>query len=114
MRGLTLDEKRYGPGFRPWGMHHVVRTFERCAVTGCDDPVYGVATLYVDDHPPALDWYTRLLNTLEIGADTDVGLCQGHSAEVIDRDEELMMNPDLWAPGRANPPVLPGPMRLTK
>lgn len=112
MRRPTLDEKRYGPGFRPYPMHHIVRTFNVCAVDGCADPVYGVVTLYVDDHPPAMDWYTRLLRTLPIGADTDVGLCTGHAREVIVRDEEFMMDPDLWAPGRENPPVLPSPMRV--
>lgn len=115
MRGKTLDEQRYGPGFRPWPYHvSPAGTYEQCAVDSCGDPVYAVATLYVDDHPPALDWYTRLLSKLELGADCEVPLCAGHSREVIERSEEMMDDPDLWAPGRENPPVLPSPPRLVE
>ena len=111
-RGLTLAELQNGPGFRDRLLTHEVRVFHRCGVGGCGDPVYCVLTLYVDAHPPGRDWYSKLLRTLTIGVETEVGLCQGHGEDVVALDEELMMSPHLWEPGRANPPVMPGPGRL--
>jgi len=109
---VTLGEKQNGAGFRDRLLTHEIRVFRTCAVETCRDPVYCVLTLYVDAHPSGLDWYARLLRTFAIGVDTEVGLCVGHGADVIALGEELMETPDLWEPGRANPPVMPGPGRL--
>ena len=109
MRGKTLAEKANGPGFRDRLLTHEVRVFRHCGVEGCSDPVHTVLTLYVDARPPGLDWYSKLLRTLGVGVDTEIGFCRGHAADVIALDEEFMMTPDLWEPDRVNPPVLPGP-----
>jgi len=111
MRGLTLAEKQNGPGFRDRLVTFRVRIFHHCSIPGCSDVATSVLRLYVDAHPPGMDWYARFLRTLVIGEETDVGLCMGHAGEVLALDEELMMNPDLWEPGRQNPPVMPGPGR---
>jgi hypothetical protein len=109
MRRPTLDEKNFGPGFRDRLVTHGVRVFHDCAIPTCGDGVYAVVRLYVDAHPPGMDWYTRLVRSIPLGEETDVGLCQGHAADVVARDLEFMDNPDLWEPGRENPPVMPGP-----
>jgi hypothetical protein len=112
MRGRTLAEKQNGPGFRDRLLGHVIRIFKRCAVEGCQQRTYAVLTLYVDAHPPGWGWYERLIRSIPVGNDTEVGLCKSHSAEVIARDLEWMDSPELWEPGRENPPVMPGPGRL--
>lgn len=111
VRGRTLAEKRNGPGFRDRLLTHEVRVLERCSVQTCTDAVTAVLTLYVDAHPPGLGWYEKFLRSIPIGADTEVGLCIGHSQEVIALDEEWAMHPEMWEPGRVNPPVMPGPGR---
>lgn len=119
MRRPTLDEKRYGPGFRPGPSPTVepVRTYKHCAVDECPDPVWGTAELWVDDVPPMIDWYSKLLRVLKDkypGAWVVTPFCHGHLEGVVQRSEELMENPDLWAPGRDNPPILPRPPKLVK
>lgn len=112
MRGRTLDEKRYGPGFRPGPVLERVVTFDHCAAEPCADPVAGSIELYVDDVPPALDWYTRILAKLTPGAWTRTPFCIGHMQDVVHRSLDMMDEPDLWAPGRASPPVLQHPPKL--
>jgi hypothetical protein len=113
MRRPTLDEKRYGPGFRPGPSPQVViKTYKHCAVEACDDPVYGTAELFIDDTPPQLDWYTRLLAKLPLHSWIIIPFCQGHLKEVIHKAEEVIQEPGLWAPGRDNPPVLPRPPKI--
>ena len=111
VRGRTLAELQNGPGFRDRLLGHEVRVFRACIVESCMDPVTAVLTLYVDAHPPGLGWYERMLRTLPIGADTEVGFCTGHAGDVIALDEEWAMHPEMWEPGRINPPVMPGPSR---
>ncbi len=111
LRGRTLAEKRNGPGFRDRLLTHEVRVLQDCAVHDCADPVTAILTLYVDAHPPGLGWYERLLRTIDIGVDMEVGLCIGHAEDVVARDEDFAMHPELWEPGRVNPPVMPGPSR---
>lgn len=111
-RGRTLAEKANGPGYRDRLLTHSVRVARTCAVPSCSDPIHAVLGLYVDAHPPGRGWYERLLRQIPVGAETEVGLCAGHSVEVMQRDDELMDSPDLWEPGRENPPVLPGPGRI--
>jgi hypothetical protein len=108
----TLAEKRNGPGYRDRLLTHEVRVFHACGVEGCGDPVYCVLTLYVDAHPPGRGWYEKLLRTLVLGVDTEVGLCMGHARDVIELDDEWATQPERWEPGRVNPPVMPGPGRL--
>ena len=110
-RGLTLGEKQNGPGYRDRLLTHDLHVRRVCAVERCADLVTSILTLYVDAHPPGNDWYAKLLHTLKIGADTEVGLCTGHAEEVVELDWELMVSPHLWEPGRVNPPVMPGPGR---
>jgi hypothetical protein len=109
MRRPTLDEKRYGPGFRDRLITHEVYVSDTCRVETCADPVHAIVRLYIDAYPPENNWYADLLKTLTIGAENDIGLCFGHAADVVAMDEEYMDNPDLWEPGRENPPVMPGP-----
>ena len=80
---------------------------------GCTDPVYGSVELFVDDAPPILDWYTRLLSKLPARAWTAVKFCQGHLADVTQRSVyDMYDQPDLWAPWRESPPVLTHPPKL--
>lgn len=109
MRGKTLAEKRYGDGFRPVPVLSEVVTFKHCAVGDCGDPVAGSIELYVDDTPPMLDWYSKLLGKLAPGVWTRMPFCVGHMQDVVHRSLDLMDEPDLWAPGRMNPPVLQHP-----
>ena len=113
MRRPTLLEKRYGPGFREGPSPTVhVRTYHRCAVDGCQDPVFGTAELYVDDVPPALDWYTRILARLTPLAWSTVPFCVHHLEDVVRRSNEVLEDPGIWAPGRENPYVLPRPPKV--
>jgi hypothetical protein len=113
VRGKTLVEKAYGPGFRDTPHMQAVAPWPGCGVEGCTDPVYGSRELYVDDPPPVFDWYTKLLARLPLRVWTDVKFCQGHMADVTVRSvEEPWDNPDLWAPWRASPPVLTHPPKL--
>lgn len=112
LRGKTLGEKQNGTGFRDRLVQFAVRVVKTCQVDGCYSRTTSILTLYVDAHPPGLDWYAKLLRTLTPGCETEVGVCASHARAILDRDEELMMNPALWEPGRMNPPVLPGPGRL--
>jgi len=111
LRGRSLAELRNGPGFRDRLLTHEVRVFHNCLVDACADPVTAVLTLYVDAHPPGLGWYEQMLRTIQVGVDTEVGLCTGHATDVVALDEEFAMHPELWEPGRVNPPVMPGPAR---
>ena len=110
--GKTLAEKNYGDGFRDRLIRFAYRVVKTCQVEGCSNRTVAVLTLYVDAHPPGLDWYAKLLRSLEVGVETEVGVCAQHSVAIAELDEEMMMNPDLWEPGRVNPPVMPGPGRL--
>lgn len=111
IRRPTLAEKQNGPGFRDRLLTHGVQVLRDCRVETCSDPVTVILTLYVDAHPPGLGWYEKLLRTIEIGVDMEVGFCTGHAADVIALDEEWALHPELWEPGRVNPPVMPGPGR---
>jgi len=113
MRRPTLNEKRYGKGFREGPSLTVyVQTYHRCAVEGCGDKVYGTCELYVDDLPPALDWYTKILSKLQPQQWNVVPFCFGHLEDAMKRSVQAIEEPDLWAPGRENPPVLPRPPKL--
>jgi len=114
MRGRTLEEKRYGPGFRPGPVVRTAAPWPGCSVEGCPDPVHGTAELYVDDPPPTLDWYTRVLAKLPARTWTRLGFCESHLRAVVERSEDYQTQPDLWAPGRDNPPVLPRPVKLLR
>lgn len=112
MRGPTLQEKRYGPGFRPVPVRRVHAPWPGCAAEvgdhPCADPPIGEAELWVDDTPPALDWYSKLLSKLPVQTWTWVKLCERHFTESVVKAEELV-NPDTWAPWRTNPAVLVRP-----
>jgi hypothetical protein len=118
VRGLTLAEKRNGPGFRERLVTRERRVGHFCAFDGCSDPTWMIAgeavalVLCVDGTPPGIDAYTRFLRTLPVGVDVEVGLCRGHAEEVAARDLDLLEDPSKWEPGRANPPVIPSPMVL--
>jgi hypothetical protein len=117
VRGATLLTKRYGPGFRP-GPIEVVEApnMDRCfAEQGdhpCSDPVAGKAELYVDESPPAVDTYTRLLNRLPVRKWVWLSLCQGHLIEVAKRSSEDQVEEVMWAPGASNPAILARPPKL--
>lgn len=114
MRGKTLREKAFGPGYRDRLLTHTIRVFERCVVAGCNQPCYAILGLYVDARPPASQrgWYADVLRSIPVGSETELGFCTSHAEDVIHMDYEFMDNPDLWEPGRTNPPVMPGPGRL--
>lgn len=113
LRGKTLGEKNFGEGFRPEKLHSVKAPWVGCAVEGCGDPLYGSVELFVDDRPPALDWYTKLLARLPERAYVTVRFCAKHLEDVVQRSVyEFQDEPDLWAPWRASPPVLPRPPKL--
>jgi hypothetical protein len=113
LRGKTLGEKRYGEGFRPEHLQTVKAPWAGCAVDGCADPVHGSVELFVDDTPPALDWYSKLLAKLPPRAYVECRFCAKHLEDVVQRSVyEFQDEPDLWAPWRASPPVLPRPPKL--
>jgi hypothetical protein len=113
VRGKTLVEKAYGPGFRDTPHMQAVAPWPGCGYEGCGDPFFGKHELYVDDPPPALDAYTRMLSKLPAHTWTWVSFCKGHFDDVSLRSGgELWDNPDLWAPWRASPPVLMHPPKL--
>jgi hypothetical protein len=113
MRRPTLVEKTYGPGFRPVPHREVVAPWSGCGVEGCSDQVYGSIEMYVDDVPPTMDWYTRVLAKLPQNVWTTVGFCQSHMEDVVRRSVyDMQSEPDLWAPWRASPPVLTHPPKL--
>jgi hypothetical protein len=97
-----------------------VLKFKRCAVDlvkPCAGRVYGTMEVYVDDRPPTtVDWYSKLLMRVwEAGYGRTwvvLGFCQGHSSEMLKLAEEVLLEPDLWAPGRDNPPVFPHPLKV--
>jgi hypothetical protein len=113
LRGKTLVEKLYGPGFRPVPHREAKAPWSGCGVEGCIDAIHGSIELYVDDLPPALDWYTRLLARLPQNVWTAVSFCEGHLKDVIQRSVyDMHDEPDFWAPWRASPPVLTHPPKL--
>ena len=109
LRGKTLAEKVYGPGFRPEGLSSVAAPFHGCGIEGCALRPGGSVEMYVDDHPPALDWYTRLLCRLPERSWVRVEFCVQHLGDVGRRSVEELDTPDAWAPWRANPPVFTRP-----
>jgi hypothetical protein len=69
--------------------------------------------LYVDDVPPIVDWYTRLLAKLPANVWTTVKFCQAHMKDVTQRSVyDIPDTPDSWAPWRDSPPVLVHPPKL--
>lgn len=115
LRGTLLVEKVYGPGFREEPHRQQTAPWPGCGVESCADPIYGSVELWVDDAPPALDWYTRLLSKLPPRVWTEVKFCQGHLADVTRRSvDEAWNQPDLWAPWRDNPPVLIHPPKVVE
>lgn len=115
---LTLGEKQYGPGYRAIRYAAVKAPWTGCAAEvnaghPCNSEVYGSVEMYVDDYPPALDWYTRLLGKLPQNVWTTVRFCQSHLADVTQRSVyEAQDEPDLWAPWRENPFILTHPPKL--
>lgn len=116
LRGKTLDEKRYGPGYRPVPSLTKVMRFDGCAVMDCTTPVHATIELYVDDAPPITDWYTKLLGAIYAkhpNTYVRVGFCEPHMTEVVQRSVyDIAEDPDQWAPWRDSPPVLPRPPKL--
>ena len=113
LRGKTLDEKRYGPGYRPGITEYAVAPWKGCGVEGCSDRIHGSVELYVDDSPPVLDWYSKVLSKLPVNVWTTVKFCESHLAEVMRRSTmDLWDTPDQWAPWRASPPVLTHPPKV--
>jgi hypothetical protein len=114
MRRPTLLERKYGEGYRDTPHRKAVAPWHGCGVEGCGDPTYGSIEMYVDDVPPMMDWYSRILAKLPAGVWTTVGFCDAHLSEVVQRSVyELLEEPDLWAPGRSSPPVLTHPPKVT-
>jgi hypothetical protein len=114
LRGKTLDEKRYGGGFRPEPVAFVRAPFAGCGVQPCTDPIYGSVEMFVDDSPPQLDWYSRLLAKLPARKWVRMGFCMRHLEDVVARSLDAMDEPDGWAPWRESPPVLLHPPELVK
>lgn len=113
LRGKTLVEKAYGPGFRETPHREAVAPWPGCGVEGCQAAVYGSIEMFVDDVPPAVDWYTKILRRLPQQVWVRVKFCQDHLADVTRRSvDEYQEEPDLWAPWRASPPVLTHPPKL--
>ena len=118
LRGKTLDEKKYGPGYRPGITEYAVAPWAGCGVEldnghRCSSKVAGSIEMYVDDCPPRMDWYTRLLAKLPPNVWTTVKFCEAHFAEVTRRSTlDLWDTPDQWAPWRASPPVLTHPPKV--
>lgn len=115
LRGKTLVEKLYGPGFRETPHMKAEAPWPGCGVEGCSDRVYGSVELYVDEVAPVMDWYSKLLARLPQNVWTKVNFCQGHLADVTQRSTvDLWDTPDLWAPWRQSPPVLMHPPKLVE
>jgi hypothetical protein len=116
MRRPTLNEKRYGEGFREGPSPSIfVKSYKHCAVDTCDDPVYGTMEIFVDDAPVDVDWYSKLMRLLQEKyphAWVVTPFCKGHLEAVVRRATDVLDEPDLWAPGRNNPPVLPRPPKV--
>lgn len=113
LRGKTLVEKLYGPGFRPAAHATVDAPWRGCGVSDCPDLVYGSVELYVDDSPPMFDWYGQLLAKLPQNTWTTVRFCKAHLNDVVQRSVyDIPDTPELWAPWRASPPVLTHPPKL--
>jgi hypothetical protein len=106
LRGKTLVEKNYGPGFRPEPTLEENRVGVTCHLEACDSPTYGSIELFVDDAPPKLDWYTRLLASLPAHTWVRCGFCQSHLRDVTARSTDEMGEPDAWAPWRESPVLL--------
>lgn len=110
LRGATLLEKKYGPGFRETKHQEANAPWAGCGIEGCTDPIHGSIELYVDDIPPIIDWYSKLLNRLPQNVWTKVRFCQGHLADVTKRStDDVWDGPDQWAPWRESPFVLTHP-----
>lgn len=115
LRSTPLVEKVYGPGFRDGPVRFAKAPWQGCGYEGCGDPVFGEQELYVDDAPPILDAYSKMLSKLPQGTWTWVKFCKGHFEDVTLRsNDNLWDGPDLWAPWRASPPVLTHPPKLIK
>lgn len=111
--GKTLNEKKYGSGFRPEPSRMAVLNLGHCAAEPCPDPVFAEVETYVDDAPPRTDWYTTILSRV-YGAGLGrtwvrIPLCRGHSTDFLERSLQVLEDSDLWAPGRDNPFVFPHP-----
>lgn len=113
LRGALLVEKKYGPGFREVKHQETTAPWAGCGIEGCTDRVYGSIELYVDDIPPVVDWYSRLLNRLPQNVWTKVKFCRGHLADVTKRStDDVWDGPDRWAPYRESPFVLTHPPKV--
>jgi hypothetical protein len=113
LRGKTIEEKLYGPGFRPTPHREVKAPWAGCGIEGCSNKPHGSVELYVDDPPPIMDWYTRMLAKLPAQAWATVKFCEAHLKDVIQRSVyDFQDEPDLWAPWRASPPVLVHPPKV--
>lgn len=114
MRGRTLEEKRYGPGIRPGPLRRLVAPWPGCGVEGCGSSVAGSIEIFVDAHDPGVDWYLNLLRRLPLGSWVRVRFCLAHLQAVSERSIQEQEEPDLWEPGRDNPPVMINPPRLER
>lgn len=116
--GLTLNQKRYGAGFREVPTRRAVLNLGHCAAEPCRDPVYAEVEAWVDDAPPPIDWYTQVLNKLaKVGLEqvwVRVPFCRGHTEEFLARSLDVLDDADSWAPGRENPFVFPHPPKLVE
>lgn len=114
LNGKTLGEKRNGPGWRDYQTPQVgTVTFTQCFWSDdCGDPVEMVVEQSIDDHPPVIDAYTRMLAKLPVGAFVSAGFCMGHGEEVVQYGLQVLEDPDTWAPGRENPFVFPHPPKM--
>jgi hypothetical protein len=68
--------------------------------------------MFVDDAPPQLDWYSRLLARLPERTWVRMGFCMKHLEDVVARSLDTMDITDRWAPWRENPPMLFRPPKL--
>lgn len=113
--GRTLGEKRNGAGYRPDLLHFDVISWDHCAIEGCEQRATSHMEVYVDDSPPVLDAITRLLARIfeRYGRGwVDTPFCLDHGYEMLRYGLDYIEDPDLWAPGRENPPVFPHPLKL--
>lgn len=121
-RGKTLAQLKYGEGMREGLMETFVQPFNGCYAKvrlndgRCQDPPYGSIEIYVDESPPGMGWYERMLRDLSgflpKNSWARLIFCKGHLEEVVARSLEYLEDPDLWAPEQYAPPVMPRPPKV--
>ena len=119
MRVKTLQQKNYGAGFRPGPLVQATAPWTGCAAElkaghKCMGEVWGSTEIYVDEAPPGVGWYERLLRSIPARTWVRMSFCEPHARDVIAKTDETFEEPDIWAPQTENPFFLPRPWNVIK